>query len=298
MTKISVVVPVFNMVNTIEQTLDSIWQQNYQNLQLIVVDGWSTDGTKEFLDKNSSKIDILISEKDNGQYHAIQKGMNLVDGEVVSWLNADDVYFPWTFKTVDRCFAMHSSIDWIAGLPSFLDAEGDLSHTHNNLSSRPRNTIRKGGFRRNVYGYLQQESMFYKKSLWDSVGGLNLDYELASDFELWLKFADKTDIVAVNLPLAAFRIDYNSRSKRLVNDYEKEVISVLDGVGSYFKIIELISKVNSFNRLIRSLIWRKQKIIYYSISRREWIYKSAYRPISTMSLSNLLMEANSKRYTN
>ena len=59
---------------------------------------------KEFLDKNSSKIDILISENDNGQYHAIQKGMNLVDGEVVSWLNADDVYFPWTFKSVDRCF--------------------------------------------------------------------------------------------------------------------------------------------------------------------------------------------------
>lgn len=298
MIKISVVVPVFNMVNTIEQTLDSIWHQNYQNLQLIVVDGGSTDGTKEFLDKNSSKIDILISENDNGQYHAIQKGMNLVDGEVVSWLNADDVYFPWTFKSVDRCFAMHNSVDWIAGLPSFLDAEGDFSHTYNNLSSRPRNTIRKGGFRRNVYGYLQQESMFYKKSLWDSVGGLNLDYELASDFELWLKFAEKTDIVAVNLPLAAFRIDYNSRSKRLVNDYEKEVRSVLDEVGSHFKIIELISRVNSFNKLIRSLIWRKQNIIYYSISRREWIYKSAYRPISTVSLSNLLLEANNKRYMN
>ena len=294
MINISIVVPVFNMVDTIEQTLQSIWSQDYQNLQLIVVDGGSTDGTKEFLYQNSNKIDILISEKDDGQYHAIQKGMDLANGDVVSWLNADDVYFPWTFKSVNRCFAMNYSVNWIAGLPSFLDAGGDLSHIFNNVSSRPRDIIRKGGFRSNVYGYLQQESMFFKKSLLDSVGGLNLEYELASDFELWLKFADKTDIVSVNLPLAAFRINPNSRSKILVNDYVKEVRSVLDEVGNHFKIIELLSRVNSLNKLIRSLTWRKQNVIYYSILRREWIYKSAYRPISTVSLSNLLLEANSK----
>ena len=298
MIKISIVVPVFNMVNTIEQTLGSIWHQNYQNLQVIVVDGGSTDGTKEFLDKNSSKIDILISEKDNGQYHAIQKGINLADGEVVSWLNADDVYFPWTFISVSRCFEMDENIRWISGLPAFLDANGNLSHIHNNLSARPQRSILKGAFRKNVFGYLQQESMFYKKSLWDKVGGINLNYKLAADFELWLRFAEETALVSVNSPLAAFRIDPNSRSKKLVKEYSNEVRFVLDEVGSQFKIIELLSRFSFLNKLIRSLIWRKQNVIYYSVLRKEWIYKSTYRPISTISLSNLLLEVNNNSYIN
>ena len=65
------------------------------------MDGDSTDGTKEFLELHSSKITIFISEKDNGQYHAIQKGMSLATGEVISWLNADDIYFPWTLDRVN-----------------------------------------------------------------------------------------------------------------------------------------------------------------------------------------------------
>ena len=290
MIKISIVVPVFNMIDTIEQTLSSIWNQNYGNLELIVMDGDSTDGTKEFLNLHKDKLDIFISEKDKGQYHAIQKGMSLATGEVVSWLNADDVYFPWTLTRVNLFFQSFEKINWIAGLPSFLDNTGNITHIYNNLSSRPQNFIRNGAFRNNVFGFLQQESMFFRKSLWDNVGGLDLDYTLAADFELWTRFAKISSIVSVNIPLSGFRIDDNSRSKKYVRIYDEEVNQIVNSSARYYSLIQLFSKSNIINKLIRLLTYRKQKVIFYSVSKQKWICKSFILPISTISFSNLRLE--------
>ena len=290
MLKISIVIPVFNMVDTIEQTLSSIWDQNYKNLQLIVMDGASTDGTKEFLELHKDKIDIFISEKDNGQYHAIQKGMSLATGEVVSWLNADDIYFPWTFNRVNLFFQSFEKINWIVGLPSFLDCSGNITHIYNNLSARPNKLIRNGAFRNNVFGYLQQESMFFRKSLWDKIGGLDLNYNLAADFELWTRFATISSVISVNIPLSGFRIDDNSRSKKYIRIYEQEVDQILKSLGRNYSLIQLLSKSNIINKLIRLLTYRKQKVIFYSITKRKWICKSFILPVSSISFQNLRLE--------
>ena len=290
MIKISIIVPVFNMIDTIEQTLSSIWNQNYENLELIVMDGDSSDGTKEFLNFHKSKIDIFISEKDKGQYHAIQKGMDLATGEVVSWLNADDIYFSWTLNRVNLFFQYFEKINWIAGLPSFLDNTGNITHIYNNLSARPQNFIRYGAFRNNVFGYLQQESMFFRKSLWDKVGGLDLNYNLAADFELWTRFAQISSIVSVNIPLSGFRIDDNSRSKKHVRIYEEEVNEIVNRSDKRYSLIQLFSKFNLINKFIRLITYRKQKVIFYSITKRKWICKSFILPMSTVSFSYLKLE--------
>lgn len=287
MIKISIVVPVFNMVNTIEQTLNSIWNQHYGNLELIIIDGESTDGTKEFLESHKDKIDILVSKKDKGQYHAIQKGMALANGEVVSWINGDDMYLPWTLSRVNFFFTTFPKIKWISGLPSFLDVNGELTHINGNLSSRPQKSIQKGYFRKRIFGYLQQESMFYKKSLWDKVGGLNLEYKLAGDFELWIRMAKEASIVSVNIPLAAFRNDFNSRSKKYVNIYEDEVSKIVHELNISNIFEKFILKSNLFNKIFRVLLWRKQEVIFYSISKRKWCIEKVYRPISTINISTL-----------
>lgn len=289
MIKISIIVPVFNMIDTIEQTLNSIWNQNYGNLELIVMDGDSTDGTKELLELHSNKISIFISEKDNGQYHAIQKGMSLATGEVISWLNADDIYFPWTLDRVNFFFTKFPQINWIAGLPSFLDSCGNLTHIYNNLSSRPQKNIQKGSFRKHVFGYLQQESMFYKKSIWDKVNGLNLDYKLAGDFDLWTRFAKEASLVSVNMPFSAFRIDPESRSKKQIIIYENEVSEIVYKLGNKNKTIRFISRSGILNKIIRLLIWKKQEVIFYSITRSQWCFKIVYRPISTINFSTLIL---------
>lgn len=290
MIKISIIVPVFNMVNTIGYTLDSILVQRYKNLELIVMDANSNDGTKELLEARKEDFKILISEPDNGQYDAIQKGMCLATGEVVSWLNADDVYFPWTLNRINFFFTKFPHINWVAGLPGFLDSSGVLSHLNTNLSARPQSSIQKGAFRKGIFGYLQQESMFYRKSLWDKVGGLNLDYKLAADFELWTRFAKEASIVSVNIPLSGFRIDNNSRSKQLINIYENEVSKIFSKLGNKNRMIRFISKSRFLNKVVRLLIWKNQEVIFYSVSQRKWCLKKVLRPISTISFSNLKLE--------
>ena len=290
MIKISIIVPVYNMVNTINKTLDSILGQQYENLELIVMDGNSNDGTKEKLESRKEDFQILISEADNGQYAAIQKGMQLATGEIVSWLNADDIYFPWTLHKINFFFTKFPQTNWIAGLPSFLDNSGDLTHMYNNLSSRPQKSIQKGAFRKGVFGYLQQESMFYKKSLWDKVGGLNLGYKLAGDFELWTRFAKEASIVSVNIPLSGFRKDSNSRSRKHIILYENEVSEIIHKLGNKNKTIKFISKSAILNKILRLMIWKKQEVIFYSITKRQWCFEKVYRPISTISFSTLKLE--------
>ena len=287
MIRISIIVPVYNMVNTINKTIDSVVSQQYENLELIVMDGNSNDGTKEKLESRKEDFQILISEVDNGQYDAIQKGMQLATGEIVSWLNADDIYFPWTLHKVNFFFTKFPQMNWIAGLPSFLDSSGDLSHMYNNLSSRPQKSIQKGSFRKDVFGYLQQESMFYKKSLWDKVGGLNLNYLLAGDFELWTRFAKEASIVSINIPFSGFRMNPNSRSKKQVIIYENEVSEIVHKIGNKNKTIKFISRSGILNKIIRLMIWKKQEVIFYSITKRQWCFEKVYRPISTISFSTL-----------
>ena len=128
----------------------------------------------------------------------------MATGEIISWLNADDVYMPWTLNYINQVFSRWDDINWVYGIPSFLNEKGNLTNIYN-ISSKHRSYIKNGDFRSNVFGYLQQESMFFKKKMYDEVGGLNLNLKFAADFELWTKFAEKSNLVALSLPLAAFR---------------------------------------------------------------------------------------------
>lgn len=291
MNKISVVVPCFNMIDTIATTLESIWRQNEINLELIVIDGLSTDGTKQYLKDNEARIDILISEKDKGQYDAIQKGMSMASGDVLCWLNADDIYFPWTLKIVSEIFTNYTDVNWIAGIPSFLDANGVITNLYNTISARPRRIIANGGFRENVFGYLQQESMFWRKEVWDKVDGIDLELKLAADFDLWRRFANHYSLTSIGLPLAGFRVHEGSRSKLLRNDYNTEVANIVNNLKvSYNFISKVSSKSNVINKLVRLLYWRKVDLIYYSVSKKKWQRCSRFRPLSNISTTQLMLE--------
>ena len=102
--KISIVTPSFNQAEFLEQTICSVLNQNYPNLEYIIIDGGSTDGSVEIIKKYADKFTYWVSEKDNGQYDAINKGFSHTTGDIMGWINSSDIYYPWTLSMIAEIF--------------------------------------------------------------------------------------------------------------------------------------------------------------------------------------------------
>ncbi|WP_219216230.1 glycosyltransferase family 2 protein [Variovorax boronicumulans] len=125
-TEISIVIPSYNQGKYIEETLLSVLNQGIEGLQLIVMDGGSTDETVSILEKYSDRIDVWVSEKDRGQTDAINKGMKHVKGDIIGWINSDDVYIPGALRKVMDVFRSRPEVDVIHGDRLLLDAESHV----------------------------------------------------------------------------------------------------------------------------------------------------------------------------
>lgn len=290
--KISVIIPCYNSVDFIEKTLLSIVSQQYPNLELIIVDGNSTDGTLEIIKKFDEYIDVLISEVDNGQYDAVRKGLAISNGEILCWLNSDDIYMPWTFELVNNFFLNNEGFMWISGSTLLIDENGIPMYTSNNIGSKNSKDIKKGLYRKNYFGYLQQEGMFWKRDLYELSGGLSLNYSLAADFELWIKFARIAEIVSVSAPLAGFRIQKQNRSIVLAEKYEQEVKEIIDTIYSNKLIKKNFTPSRLFSIVFRVLKWRKSHIYSYSLILRKWILSKNRLPVFINTISQYIFEIN------
>jgi glycosyltransferase involved in cell wall biosynthesis len=209
--KISVVIPCFNAVASINRTLNSVKNQEYRDFECIVIDGGSTDGTLDVLHSHSDWLTKIVSEKDEGQYHAIKKGFALATGELLCWLNADDIYFPWTFRIVNRVFSEFKYIQWISGLRADMRDEAVLGM--NNAIPFPRELIQSGWFYPgSACGCIMQEACFWTKKLYDLSGGIDCMWKMAADFDLWIRFAQHADLYATTALLGAFNYTGKNRS--------------------------------------------------------------------------------------
>ena len=227
MIRISVVTPCFNCVEWIEETILSIINQKFDGLEYIVVDGGSTDGTLQVIEAYAKHIKIIISEQDEGQYHAIAKGFNLARGNVMCWVNAGDILHQGALKTVATIFDEYLEVQWLEGRNSFLSRSGMLISVRDSSSVYPNWLLRRGFFNRWVAGFLQQENMFWRRSLYEKAGGISIALKLAADYELWLKFSVYTRLYSVDVPLGSFRLmPGEQRSSLLKKQYDEEVLSV------------------------------------------------------------------------
>tara|TARA_B100000795_G_C22797461_1_gene440087 strand:+ start:2346 stop:3224 length:879 start_codon:yes stop_codon:yes gene_type:complete len=288
MLKLSIVVPCYNMERYIEKTIESIINQQYPNLELIIVDGGSTDSTLALLSKYESHIDILISEKDDGQYNAVNKGFSKATGDVLAWLNADDIYFPWTFDHVSKFFNKHHDQSWISGSTSLMNEQGLINGFNSNIITKPNFFVENGWFRARLFGYLQQEGMFWRKSLWQEVGGLNESYKLASDFELWTRFSKFSSLVSFGLPLACFRIRKSSRSNEFKADYDHEVSLICKDLKCPNILVKYLGSFSLITMLlVRKFTFAKSLVYYYSLTRKKWLLKKKRLSLTVHSFSRL-----------
>jgi glycosyltransferase involved in cell wall biosynthesis len=177
---VSIVTPTLNQGRFIEQTIRSIEGQTYRHFEHIVVDGGSTDETLEILRRHGGSYPMRwTSEPDRGMYDAINKGMRQARGQILAYLNSDDLYFPWTLEVIVDAFERHPEADVVFGDALGIQEETGNEDVRFQPSFRYDFLLRSGSF--------VQPSVFWRSSVWEDVGEFNQAFRLAGDLDFWLR---------------------------------------------------------------------------------------------------------------
>ncbi|MFT4800821.1 MAG: glycosyltransferase involved in cell wall biosynthesis [Flavobacteriaceae bacterium] len=243
--KISIVTPNYNGAKYLEQTIQSVLNQNYPNLEYLIIDGGSTDASVEIIKKYSDKLSYWVSEPDKGLYDAIQKGFEKSTGEIMAWINSDDMYANGSFSIVSEVFSNFKQVNWLLGIPSAYDELG--------------RTIKVDRFKRwskfnyytHDYEWIQQESVFWRRSLWEDSGSkINSNLKFAGDLELWMRFFRLEKLYTIDALLSGFRVrSSNQLSLEHLEDYHAEAKKLLKTEVNNHIPIEELKVVNTIIRL-------------------------------------------------
>src|SRR5947207_12619862 len=238
--QISIVTPSFNQAEFLEASMLSVLSQNYPNLQYIVIDGGSTDGSLEIIKRYEQQLHFWCSESDGGHCNGLNKGFSHSTGEIMAWLNSDDMYCPWALRTAASIFAAFPHVSWLTTLnPGLWDWHG-YSLGFVTISGFSREAFLDGCYlppldRRLAIEWIQQESTFWRRNLWEAAGAyISPEFFYAFDFDLWSKFFSFAELYGTVSPLAGFRAQINQKT-RTMDQYTVEGKIVLDRMRKKFE---------------------------------------------------------------
>jgi len=234
--KISIVTPSFNQAQYLEETIRSVLLQGYPNLEYIIIDGGSTDGSVEIIKKYEPWLTYWVSEPDRGQSHAVNKGIRLATGDLLLWLNADDICLEDAFMKVSSAFSNNPKDKMIIGQAFMIDENskiiGEMKSSFSSwiyAATIPTNKIR-------------QVSTFFSRDLFDDFGLINEDLFIAMDTELLLRFSKQNPPLILKDYLTAFRVHAEAKSQNnLIIGYEendrerKKILSDYESIKAYKK---------------------------------------------------------------
>jgi len=222
--KVSIITPSFNQGRFLEASILSVLGQDYPNIEYIIVDGGSKDESVEIIRKYENRLAWWVSEKDKGHADALNKGFSHATGEILAWLNSDDIYYPSVVSDAVAYLNEHPEVGMVYGDALLID---DSGKTIGNFASKQ--TSYRDMLRGSVH--IPQATTFYRTNLWNQVGPLDLSLFFAFDYDLWVKLAKVSEVRYLPRLWAQFRI--HDQGKSVVNDdrcypdmlrvYEREV---------------------------------------------------------------------------
>lgn len=248
--KISIITVTFNSEETIEETILSVINQNYNNIEYIIVDGLSVDNTLQIVNKYANKISKIISEKDKGLYDALNKGIDLATGDIIGFIHSDDFYTNNNVLSMyanaflsNNCDAVYSNLFYV-----------DKNNTNKIIRKWNSGNYNSASF---LYGWMPPHPTFFvRKEIYNQLGKFNLNFKSAADYELMLRFIYKNKIKLAYLPEYTVKMRVGGKSNEslknrfLANKEDKKAWEI-NQVKPYFftlllkplrKIIQFIQK--------------------------------------------------------
>jgi glycosyltransferase involved in cell wall biosynthesis len=207
---VSIVTPSFNQERFLDLTIQSVLNQDYPKIEYIVVDGGSTDGSAEIIKKYADKLAWWVSEKDQGQTDAINKGFNRAQGDILAWINSDDTYNPGAVSAAVKYLNENPDVAMVYSDCNYVNEDGKIIGQFPAAQTDARK-LRAG------YVHIPQQTMFFRAKYWRELGPLDPSFYFAMDYDLWTRIAAKAPLKYIaGQTWANFRIHMDSKTN--VND--------------------------------------------------------------------------------
>lgn len=297
--KISIVTPSFNQGKYLEKTILSVLEQNYPDLEYIIIDGGSTDNSVEIIKKYENHLKYWVTEKDRGQSHAINKGFEKATGDIFAWLNSDDYYAPGALEAVAEVYRANPNIGAIVGAGQMVDSNGNV------LLQASRREISLETLYDWIDQYFWQPSCFFTRRAWEKCGPLDESIHYALDLDLWIKIARTFVFVTIDQSLS-FNLSHESaKTTKMVHESIVDSVMVVLRHGGEAPARKLMTthleRLLCENRalpglhgeiggLMRAVEEKKQKIAFAENDRNQAVAQIKMLEATTQSLRQQIEE--------
>ncbi len=235
MTLVSLITPSYNQASYLEQTMRSVLGQDYPDIEYIVIDGASTDGSVEIIRRYADRLAYWVSEKDRGQAEAINKGFARAHGEIVAWLNSDDTYLPGAVTAAVKAFDEHPEAVLVYADMLAVDEHGQTTNTLKYQQLTLEDLL--------CFQIIGQPAVFMRRSALEKAGGLDLTFHFLLDHLLWIRIAEQGRIVHINQTWAAARYHAEAKNRAKAAEFGREAFRILETVERDSNLAPAFAKV-------------------------------------------------------
>lgn len=300
--KFSIITPVYNGEEYIAETIESVLSQEGDfEIEYIIQDGGSTDKTIEIITSYANRVSAgeypircqkitlqYFSKKDNGMYDAIEKGFTRSTGDVMAYINADDIYLPGAFATTEMIFRQYPDMQWIKGINTTSDEKGLITNKGHCFLYQ-QDWLKKGIYGRSGY-FVQQDSVFWKRSLWEKARPEISSLRFAGDYALWVAFAQHAPLWSFNKPVSVFRRRVGQLSEVMSSYRHEQEIIARHHVFLEKRVVLFFFSVRLLNLNKRGIFARMLFFTLFPFHKQQWYidFDDKMNPIQKRVISYLV----------